>query len=542
MKTISNSVVGTLVLALSSTVVAGTEPFFNPLTQSSAVASPNHINELNTPWQLPEGITQTNLTSMAEIEADINQSVVRAPGASTSASMWDMVAYSPDGRYIFIPHETPWGAGISRYDVENDFTEVLFSGDNSGVRGQDGTWAADYGAFDPATFTPYGTVLLGEEWSGEGRVIEVLNPYAPADEIEIREKNSFANVSQEGIRFGTVNTDTVYYVDEDRSGSIYKLVTSDDSFDAGQTFVLSVDGFNGDPTQNYNHESNVDAPRVGAARWIPVTDADGQPLTDQNPFFNAATFRAGRVAADELGATPYGRPEDIEVGTLANGNEVLYFTATSEATVYSVEMYGEEFAEVRVFASNADTPKNAGFPATTAVINSPDNLAQDAFGNIYIIEDAPNSSDIGGDIWFIRDTDGNGVAESVDHFMSIQVNGAEATGMIFNPVNPAQFVVSVQHPRSTDLEQVEGGHGDALWAFDITNVVPPVCESSSDDAVTACSSASDFNYVTALADTINATPAPTATPEPKKNDGGSMGWFVILLSAFAVVARRRIAK
>ena len=102
-----------LAAAVSSVAVAGTQPFFNPLTQSTAVAVPQHINELNSPWQTPAGITQVNLTSMAEIEADIDQSVVRAPGLGTGASMWDMVAYDPTGKFIFIPHETAYGAGVS---------------------------------------------------------------------------------------------------------------------------------------------------------------------------------------------------------------------------------------------------------------------------------------------------------------------------------------------------------------------------------------------------------------------------------------------
>lgn len=502
-------------LALGVSVVtvaqaqAGTEPYFQPLTQSSAVAIPNHINELNSPWQTPAGISQVNLTSMAEIEADMYQSVVRAPGAGTAASMWDMISFDPQGEYIFIPHETPFGAGLSRYNVAEDYAEILFSGDNSGVRGVDGTWANDFGAFDPSTFTPYGTVLLGEEWSGEGRVMEVLNPYAPAHLIEVVEKQSFANVSHEGIRFGKIYDNTVYYVDEDRSGSIYKFVAKDESFNQGQTFVLSVTAFDGNPAENYNHESNIDATRVGKARWIPLTNKKGMPLTETNPFENFASKRAGRIAADELGATPFGRPEDVEVGILANGNEVLYFTATSESAVYSVEMKNKKKAIVREFISEANTPKNVGFPATTGVINSPDNLAQDAFGNIYIIEDAPNSGSVGGDIWFARDADGDGVAESADHFLSVQVAGAEATGMIFNPAVPTQFVVAVQHPTSTNLDAVENGQGDAIWAFDVTGVVPPVCDKSKEGAwnpnayvnnqwITTCSGDRDFNFVRKL--------------------------------------------
>lgn len=493
------------ILATSSSIVfAGTEPYFNPLTQSSAVASPNHINELTRPWQTPAGIRQSNLTNMAKIEADMEQSVVRAPGAGTSASMWDMVTFDDTGEHIFIPHETPYGAGLTRYNIANDYAEVLFSGDNSGERDVDNTWSTDYGAFDPATFTPYGTLLLGEEWSGEGRVMEVLNPYAAPADIDVVEKQSFANISHEGIRFSRQFSDTVYYVDENKSGAIFKLVASDHRFNSGQTFVLSVNAFAGDASAYYNADVNIDEIRTGDAEWIALTDAKGKTLTQQNPFENAAGFRAGRIAADEVGATPYGRPEDIEVGVLGNGNEVLYFTATSEQAIYSVEMNSRHSAIVREFASEANTPKNLGFPATTGKINSPDNLAQDALGNIYVIEDAPNGSDVGGDIWFLRDANNDGITESVDHFMSIQVNGAEATGMVFNPAKPTQFVVSVQHPSSTDIN---GGQGDALWLFDISNVVPPSCENkqrylhhnfSRHRWVSTCSHSWDFNYIRSL--------------------------------------------
>ncbi len=92
---------------------------------------------------------------------------------------------------------------------------------------------------------------------------------------------------------------------------------------------------------------------------------------------------------------------------------------------------------------------------------------------MYIIEDAPNSSSTGGDIWFGRDVDNDGVAESLDHFLSIRVAGSEATGMIFNPTKPMEFVVAVQHPTSTDLTQVPDGFGDAVWVFDVSSIMPP---------------------------------------------------------------------
>jgi hypothetical protein len=506
-------IAGMLAVTVAQFTHAGTEPYFNPLTQSTAVATPNHVNELNSPWQVPAGISQVNLTSMSEIEKDIDQSVVRVPGLSSGASMWDMIAFGKEGKYIFIPHETANGAGGSRYNIEADKNEVMFKGDATAERNvNDARWENDFGAFDPATLTPYGTVLFGEEWSGQGRIIEVLNPYVEnVANIKIKEKESIANVSQEGLRFSKKYKNILYYVDEDRSGSIYKCVSRDYRFNKCQTFVLSVEDFAGDASKNYNDAANVGQPRTGNAVWVALTDRYGKPLTNVDPFENDANSgaRPGRLAADEVGATPYGRPEDIEVGMLANGREVVYFTATSESAVYSIEITGRAKAKVRLFASEDNTPKNVGFPATTGTLASPDNLAQDAFGNIYIIEDKPNGDNVGGDIWFVRDTNGDGEAESLDHFMSVQVDGAEATGMIFNPVKPTQFVVSVQHPDSTNLVNVPEGFGDALWSFDISDVVPPVCSKDSDSyrhhrahygnyQLKTCSKIGDFNFVRKL--------------------------------------------
>lgn len=470
-------------LALASPASAGTMPYFTPLTESAPVTAPNSDEELNAPWVVPAGLTQRNLTSMREIEADPTQSISRAPDisvpgsgeqdvtAGSSQSMWDMAAFDATGRFVFVPHESPWSAGLSRYDRFRDRSELLWNGDGQGALDD---WSNDYAAFDPATFTPNCTVMVAEEWSGEGRLIETLNPFAPVDRIEVRELESIANVAHEGLRF-SADRKTLYFIDEWNSGSIYKFVMpKKGDYTKGQTFVLAVDAFAGNPADNFNEPSNAGQPRTGLATWVPITDANGTPLTTADPFRNGPTndprtnsdTRGGRPAADEVNGTPYGRPEDMEVARLANGNEVVYFAATSERAVYSIEELGGGKAMVRLFTGPA-TPTNLGFAPTTGRIDSPDNLAQDALGNLFIIEDAPNGGSTGGDIWFARDTNNDGVAESIDHFMTLRVAGSEGTGMIFNPLNPTQFVVHVQHPDSTDLSQVPGGFGDAMWEFDL---------------------------------------------------------------------------
>lgn len=495
--------------ATTPALMAGTDTWFAPLTESAPVVAPNELEELSAPWVAPEGISQVNILSLREVEDEVlspGQSVVRAANAGRNASMFDMLAYDPTGSYLFIPHESPWGAGVSRLSIYSRFNEVLLAGDG---QGENGDWSNDYAAFDPCRWTPNGTLFLGEEWSGTGRLVEVLNPMAPTEEVESRTLETIANVSHEGINFSKKFDDTIYYVDEWNSGSIYKFVMSQSGdYTHGQTFVLSVYGFvpTGGVAEDYWNEQASGVVRTGAATWVPLTDINGTPLPGvTDPFLDgptndprsASNTRGGRPAADDVNATPYGRPEDMSVGTLANGNEVLYFTATSERSVYGIEILehpsynasaippqfrwivqaypwlfesrptGE--AMVHTFVSPA-TPTNLGHAPTTGTLNSPDNLALDALGNIYIIEDAPNSSSTGGDIWFCRDVNGDGIAESIDHFLSIRVNGSEATGMIFNPANPVEFCVAVQHPESTNLDSVPEGLGDAVWMFDLTYV------------------------------------------------------------------------
>ena len=476
-------------LIASQSAFAGTDIWFTPLTQSAPVVPANSLGELASPWVTPEGIHQKNIVSLREVEDQVlspGQSIGRVPGQQTSASMFDMLAYDPTGSYIFIPHESPIGAGCTRVSLYDNHAELIFAGDRKGAQGN---WSNDFGAFDPSRWTPNNTLFLAEEWAGQGRVVEILNPLAPVAEIQSRVLNSIANVSHEGINFSEKFNNTIYYIDEYNSGSIYKFVMkTPGDYTVGQTYVLSVDAFassGGIASKDWNQQL-AGVAREGAATWLPLTDANGAALPGiTDPFRDGAPIAptdpacfGGRPAADDAGGTPFGRPEDMSVSRLSNGREVLFIAVTSEQKLISIEILenrsGGNFtptgkAVVRTLVSNL-SPKNVGYAPTTGMLSSPDNIALDSQGNVYVIEDAPNGSSTGGDIWFARDKNSDGVAESLDHFMSIRVNGSESTGMIFNPANPLEFCVCVQHPTSTDLAVVPNGLGDAVWMFNLSNI------------------------------------------------------------------------
>ncbi|HEX5050629.1 MAG TPA: alkaline phosphatase PhoX [Planctomycetota bacterium] len=432
-----------------------------PLPASAATGSTNGT-EATAPFLAPIRMGQHRL---------VDRNTLNGQGLPASFSLWDMSAFDPTGRYVFTPSENPSGAGIFRYDTVSHQMVVLMAGNTALPRsGNPVGWSAgndNFGRFDPCTFTPNGTIITGEETTG-GRLFEVTNPLSNGP-FNVRWLTSIPSMNHEGMRFDAAGN--LYTVDEDNSGCVYKFVpgTPGDLSAPGQSFVLSVDAYAADPNaapnQNWNSTTNRLTTRVGAAHWEPLTGRNGQQITTQNPFVYA-TVNAGRLAADEVFGTPFGRPEDMDLNRLANGNQCIYFAATSENTIYSIELTGASTAIVRHFvdydtinlATGTDVNPLQNDPYTSAgpgtVFDAPDNISSDAFGNIYIVEDGePN----GGDIWKATDANRDGVAEAIGIFVSLGITGSEPTGMIWHPTDPYRFLVNVQHPASGN---------DATWVFD----------------------------------------------------------------------------
>ena len=92
-----------------------------------------------------------------------------------------------------------------------------------------------------------------------------------------------------------------------------------------------------------------------------------------------------------------------------------------------------------------------------AGLTSPDNLALDHQGNLYIVEDRNGGVD--DDIWFAKDLNKDGdlldAGEGLARWASNGTLGSEFTGLYFDPQNKRRAWVNIQHPNSANDRTIE---------------------------------------------------------------------------------------
>ena len=346
----------------------------------------------------------------------------------TNSGVWDMIDSNRTGpdanRYLFMPFEPSnfggvpnTASGAQRHDTWTGETLTIVDvGTDNFQRGDASRW------------TPWGGWLTGEEnWNPggatsepSGRLYEITNPVTttgPGDTNFIQRNNVLPRVSHEGLAFDSENS--LYFVDENSSGSIYKYVSANPNADNGDTYFAA---------------GTTYAMKVGAGA---NDSASGLFTWEVLDVFNTD----GRAAADDVFATAYSRPEDLEIRNLGNGTEQLFFAATGTDDVYTLDLNTQEVFQ---FATQ-DTIDIATGVAVGSAFNNVDNLAIDADGNIYIVEDqgTPNA-----DIWRAIDEDKDGVAEGLSRWVAMQVTGAEPTGLFFSLADPNVAYLNIQHPAS----------------------------------------------------------------------------------------------
>lgn len=426
MNSISAAVAG-VILVMAGGAQASNTNFdnFTPVASSVVQHAVGSAAEMINPLVIPSNFSQKVIAS---------RSAQLAAGQSNSGS-WDMITANETGpnagRYLFTPFETATG-GVQRTDLQTGATVTIVNSGRAGAV-----------ALDASYWTPWGSYVTAEEsWgtgSTKGRLFEITNAStAGADGGDFIHRNIIPRVSHEGLAWD--KNKAMYFIDELNGGSIYRYVSANpnatngnDYFAAGQTSVLRVGNGNTDNA-------------VGSFSWVAFTDASGAGL----PGYVAATGAGNPVgtvdarATTDLAAykgTNYQRPEDLQIKTLENGKELMFFAATTTDNVYTVDLAN---GEVKVFADRNTINAATGVAVGTA-FNNTDNLAIDADGNIYIIED-----DAGGNanIWKATDANNDGVAESVAVWATVATQGSEPTGLYFDKFNPNVAYVNIQHPTS----------------------------------------------------------------------------------------------
>jgi hypothetical protein len=161
----------------------------------------------------------------------VDRDTLSTQGLPGTFGTWDMLAPGPGSPFLFIPTEVSSGAGVFRYDRLRHRYVTLMRGNASGSRTADPLLFDprddDFSRLDPATLTPWGTILTGEETTG-GRLFEILDPYAERNasgndtEFQVVWRSTIPAVSHEGLRFDS--TGNLYFIDENNSGSIYRFV------------------------------------------------------------------------------------------------------------------------------------------------------------------------------------------------------------------------------------------------------------------------------------------------------------------------------
>jgi len=158
-------------------------------------------------------------------------------------------------------------------------------------------------------------------------------------------------------------------------------------------------------------------------------------------FDRAAVQVDADAEATRVGATGYGRPEDVELatstGNARGGSHILFVAVTDESRILRIDLHEPQGGADHVAAFVSDYIRSeVNAPAD---FNNPDNLALDKNGNLYITEDTTTPP--GMDIWVAIADHGNaGSALETVRFASLTDCGAEPSGIYFDQSGRTLFV------------------------------------------------------------------------------------------------------
>ncbi len=420
-----NSIIFSVILTVFSAVSVAFD--FEPLSESANSAD----WDPRTPWKLPDGFSQTVVSD----ESDLN---IYGDGC---ADWYDMNTVNESGqsagRYLYRTHEVWLGSDPVKYPCAPSYDRVgaavsvvdLQTGETKIIANE-----LDWTAIDGIRWTPWGSLLIGEEVAG-GRIFELILDKDDLMTATVIARPAVGFMAHEGIE--VAEDGAVYLVDEHRGrsvgcadikpcgGGIYKFVANEfGDLAAGDLYMLKVTGDDG----------------IGQGEWV-------GPIEPNNV----------RLSGAKLGGASYQRPEDLELI-----GDTLYIAITEGAQneegkqKYDGRVIALDLVSMNVtnfIKAGMNVPIEIGKPGDKDFqtgFDNPDNLAESPDGRLIIIEDNSPS-----DIWFAdMDSNGDGAADNVQLFASLSDPKAEGSGIYFS-IDPKVLFVSVQHSAKAD--------GDGTW-------------------------------------------------------------------------------
>ena len=304
---------------------------------------------------------------------------VNPPGGSgTVGDNNDMIALSPDGRYLFTPSESDPSGGITRLTLkgpDTGKTELLAKGPWKDLDGM--KW-----------YPPSGMVLASEEHDTGG--IWQVNP----DTGVFDRVDWLGSFAHEGI--GLDAAGNLYLGDENRGGAIYKAVPDDvHNLLAGGTLYYLV-GTGIDPAG----WKQVAHPENGRSEAI----AGGAILFDRPEDFDEANglvyfaVTEPKGDADTRHGTYDGTPADggtpgSILNQFVNQGGVYFLTTTGVPNLSTASGALPPYTALTpMIRLNDPTYATAAAAQTQQGLQFPDNLAFDKLGHLWVHEDIPDSS------------------------------------------------------------------------------------------------------------------------------------------------------
>jgi secreted PhoX family phosphatase len=334
--------------------------------------------------------------------------------------------------------KTPWGTVLT---AEENF-DMSFQGKNDSKEKENHTLYGVDKESKNSWYKYFDRFDVGKEPNEPNRfgwVVE-LNPYDPKSTP--KKRTALGRFKHEGATFVLASDGraVIYMGDDEQFQYLYKFVSKD---------AYNNESFN----HNLLDEGILYVARFfesGELKWLPLVYGESQLNKDNNFHSQADVLIETRRAAKLLQATQMDRPEDVETN---NTNGKVYVCLTNnklrkEPNSANPRIENKHGHIIELTPDNKDHASTAFtwdifLLADGKKLSSPDNIAFDNKGNIWIATDGMAKTMQVNDGVYVSATQGEdrGVLK---HFFNAP-KGAEVCGPEFTPDNTT-FFVAIQHP------------------------------------------------------------------------------------------------